>query len=144
LVYFYKLIQYQLQSQATERSAIDDTYELIGKVYLKFDYSLNELSKKKENLSRRDSQIDNYYLDQSLAYFQNLLHTRNKIYSFDKIHRIIANIYLKKQNFNQALSHCQTSLDNQLRHKPKGNISIAQLYFIMGDIHRRQGSSNYA
>ncbi|CAF0760996.1 unnamed protein product [Adineta steineri] len=144
LIYFYKLIQYQLQSQTTERSAIDDTYELIGKVYLKFDYSLNELSKKKENLSRRDSQIDNYYLDQSLAYFQNLLNTRNKIYSFAEIHRIIANIYLKKQNFNQALFHCQTSLDNQLKHKPKGNVSIAQLYFIMGDIHRRQGSSNYA
>ncbi|CAF1053647.1 unnamed protein product [Adineta steineri] len=146
LTYFYRLIECLLMNNTKNYSFIDKIYNLIGKIYLDKDYTIKYLSNKKQNqtvdhLPINNSQFEKYYLEQTLMHFQNLLkNNKKKNDSLDDIYRIIANIYLKKRDFNQSLNYFHQSINYQ----PEQSLSLAQTYILIGEIYRKQHLSNYA
>jgi len=140
LIYLYKLLDYQFQTKSIEHRSIIRTYTNIGNIYLKKN-PFHHRSKKQIN---QDLQFEKYYLDQTLFFFQNLLNKNITHFSIDDIYTIITNIYLEKQDFNQALIFQKRFIDNQLEKNRFGNPEIAHSYFIIANIYDKLGDSDQA
>ncbi|CAF1428858.1 unnamed protein product [Adineta steineri] len=161
LLFFNRFIDCQMQKHSIQHPSIVDVYTMIEKIYsIKHLYNhsggaANHLAKLlstqiNEDPSTKKLLEDTYkmingktfkarYTDQSLNYFKKLHRQQIKTKTAnDNYYLIIANIYLEKHDYNQAILYFERSVGNN----SSKNISLADIYAIMANIYCKLGHFN--
>ncbi|CAF1523922.1 unnamed protein product, partial [Adineta ricciae] len=101
---------------------------------LEFDEDFSTSENRSELIEKKHFQ--QRHLDQVYNYFQD------KSSSKKKILQILAKICLEKENLHQALFYLQKLLNEKLRNRLPNDLSLANLYYLIGKIYFKEASYN--
>ena len=158
LVYLFRSIHCQLQKYSLDHPSIGDTYKIVGKVFMVkhlFYRPKETFPPSRTILTRqimtekflldvyqrlRNVAFENHFLEQSLAYFHNLVEQQARKSSSNgrKSHdypRILANIYFHKSDYDRALFYLTQSFDKQTKKNPYGDAYLADTYILIANVY---------
>ncbi|UJR24679.1 hypothetical protein I4U23_006052 [Adineta vaga] len=151
LIYFNQLVDCQLLLKSFGHPFITNVYKTIGKIYLRknpFDLTSNYLNRNLTHNSKVNLKIihaEKRHLERTILYFYTLLktHIEKKDLSFkdftlEQIYMIIGNLFLEKQDTNQALVYYHQLLHYQYRKNPYDYLLLGQTYEVIGKIYHKQ------
>ncbi|CAF0835705.1 unnamed protein product [Adineta ricciae] len=151
LVYFNQFLDCQLLLKPFSHPLIINVYKTIGKIYLRknpFDLTSNYLNRNasiSSKLNLKTIHAEKRHLERTIIYFYTLLkaqiENKNhpiKDFTSEQIYTIIANIFLEKQDTNQALVYYHQLLHYQYRKNPYEYTILGQTYEIIGKIFHKQ------